>query len=1452
MGGTTLSSYMGGYPAQQQAQQPQYWQQFLQNIYGGAPRQMSYQDAASLAFGYDPYGAALQAATQPRYTPPPMPPAAKPTAGPDAGVTAPAGGGGGEANPENTIASGGGQRRGGRIGHSKDVRAAMLTARRMARDAGGETPGTSHAQMARSLGKVKSTSIGQMVGRYQNMSAERAHRLMYGDLYRLAIEGHPGKEWYENSSKSILNHVNGDINEADKFAQLIAIYSPQTSVPTNTQNAIKAYNRAKAGHAIWNGQIIDKDRQFKSAKEANEYLNSLGGSKQGYTKIPLEGANRFLIAKHGNIKDYENIATMDRDLKAHLVMNEDVPFEGRKINNFYNNLMVHIDPSRLQGSTQDLWMARAFGFLNDAVGGGEKYNYMEQVTQRLAKELGWRPHQVQAAIWTAIKTRQEAVENEVKKMALERGIARMGVNPQTGKPTFQVNDGMDEKYATLMRNISLGANVTPEQIAESAKDFSHFLKDNLAHVAWESAPGVKSRHLEGFDALPPEAKAEYHVGISKALQDENGNDRLAQYLGMLSPGAVESPGYWEGASNPATHQLISSTRIKAAGQSPKIDEPSKHLMDIYSDALGFLLKQDGVAYHRPYFNPQVSKANGLEYAFKDVDENPLDLSHDHIVHLGKMIDTHVPGAALVPVGGHKVRVINFGYGGDDQREFHKAMDSVVNDATIPGAVAHKRIFASDGNVRSNNWEAAPYGEDYRSRLSAAGRSDVLGHMASAIAPKIEAFDNEFASKYGLGRNTQLEAAIRNPFAGQPAQKQTGGGVFGPAITQALGLQGTAEARLSRRGQLPGSQGGLSTSSETGGPLEGLPKRVKIPGVGHIEPAPDHRIRAIAHAYMTSNGLPYNPPTKYVKVDKDRAQRIAAAFQNMKHDPHHPDVRASYEALAKETLHQYNFAKKHGFKAEFWDPSKVADPYAASPRLANEDIKNNNHLYVFPTMAGYGTGEISQKELNENPLLAHSGETWGGQPVLINDIFRAVHDYFGHAKEGVGFRHDGEENAWRSHAAMFSPLARKALTTETRGQNSWVNFGPHGPANQTASTENTKFADQKIGLMPDWTSREGAEDFLLYSAGGGVSKRHLLTHALHLANSLNPVIFDPSIIDIKHRYKRGGEVGHYADGGDVEPVDEIKLIPKYKKGQDESAYRKSVEGFIENYIKNNSDVFKSYNQQLEAHNAARPAGYPRQDWYSKFSPTEQGRANLQPEKQKIINLAKNAIEQSRKRNTALLKKAAFSDIKTALEKHGDVINSIHKNQNLDFTPMELSHFNESNQNNLNVPGIKIHKSPSYNGRQSSEYKLIMYNGEPVYARKSNHWGYFNTNVTNPTEAAGLFNMTEDEAREMAARDPFGRIGKKTNIWTLGGRSDLPNVSQAGYIPLSNFIKKNITNDEGSEVGPHAHGGTVDQALALTRQYKRGGAVEVAREGSHVARALRLAHFLNPVPPGRLRP
>jgi hypothetical protein len=298
--------------------------------------------------------------------------------------------------------------------------------------------------------------------------------------------------------------------------------------------------------------------------------------------------------------------------------------------------------------------------------------------------------------------------------------------------------------------------------------------------------------------------------------------------------------------------------------------------------------------------------------------------------------------------------------------------------------------------------------------------------------------------------------------------------------------GTAPLNLAPRaqaGELPnargirGSIGVLQAQDEAS--LEGLPTKVSIPLTGgSVSAGHDPRIRQIARNYMASIGLPYNPPTKYAKVDPKRASRIAAAYDEMTDNAREPLTKASYDAMIKETMAQYHAAKNAGFKAEFWNPDTEEDPYKASPRLATEDVRNNHHMWVYPTRSGYGSdGPITAKELEENPLLRDSGETWNGQPATVNDIFRAVHDYYGHAKEGVGFRGDGEENAWRSHASMYSPLARMAMTSETRGQNSWLNYGVHGEKNRNARTEDTVFAPQKVGILPHWAHHEGAEDFM---------------------------------------------------------------------------------------------------------------------------------------------------------------------------------------------------------------------------------------------------------------------------------------------------------------------------------------------------------------------------------------
>jgi hypothetical protein len=84
----------------------------------------------------------------------------------------------------------------------------------------------------------------------------------------------------------------------------------------------------------------------------------------------------------------------------------------------------------------------------------------------------------------------------------------------------------------------------------------------------------------------------------------------------------------------------------------------------------------------------------------------------------------------------------------------------------------------------------------------------------------------------------------------------------------------------------------------------------------------------------------------------------------------------------------------------------------------------------------------------------------------------VHDAFGHGLEGAGFRAQGEENAWQAHVRLFTGSAVGAITSETRGQNSWLNYGPYGETNRTAKLEGTVFAEQKTGLMPEWTWSEG--------------------------------------------------------------------------------------------------------------------------------------------------------------------------------------------------------------------------------------------------------------------------------------------------------------------------------------------------------------------------------------------
>ncbi|MEV6692196.1 hypothetical protein AB0M35_12090 [Micromonospora sp. NPDC051196] len=150
----------------------------------------------------------------------------------------------------------------------------------------------------------------------------------------------------------------------------------------------------------------------------------------------------------------------------------------------------------------------------------------------------------------------------------------------------------------------------------------------------------------------------------------------------------------------------------------------------------------------------------------------------------------------------------------------------------------------------------------------------------------------------------------------------------------------------------------------------------------------------------------------MRLDPDVGMAIADAYvaAPIRDERAYP----AYAAFCRETVQQYHFLVG---RAEFGGLGMSVsvvdeDPY---PDVASmvDDVRQRR-LRVWASAASG----------NPHPYLS-DGE---------NDMFRAVHDVFGHAASGRGFDRHGEEAAWLKHSGMYSWLAGRALATETRGQN----------------------------------------------------------------------------------------------------------------------------------------------------------------------------------------------------------------------------------------------------------------------------------------------------------------------------------------------------------------------------------------------------------------------------------
>lgn len=224
----------------------------------------------------------------------------------------------------------------------------------------------------------------------------------------------------------------------------------------------------------------------------------------------------------------------------------------------------------------------------------------------------------------------------------------------------------------------------------------------------------------------------------------------------------------------------------------------------------------------------------------------------------------------------------------------------------------------------------------------------------------------------------------------------------------------------------------------------------------------------------------------------------------------------------------------------------------------------------------------------------------------------------------------------------------------------------------------------------------------------------------------------------------------------------------------------------------SQLNKTAEAAFSAHMAERPEGHPKAAWMSAFEtvapPEWHRRQRLIQERQEIQSKA-----ESKERSAA--KREAMQPLNDAATAYADVIANAHKNNELAFRPMSVSDFNSA-------PHIKLHKSPTHNRTQSSEYRLVMIDGRPAYARKSNHWGAFSTNITDIDDAVRHLGISHAEAERRALSDDFGRIGSKSYNWNLDGDKG-SRASRAGYVFLDDL--------------PSAKDSAIKRALSVSGKY-----------------------------------
>ena len=238
-------------------------------------------------------------------------------------------------------------------------------------------------------------------------------------------------------------------------------------------------------------------------------------------------------------------------------------------------------------------------------------------------------------------------------------------------------------------------------------------------------------------------------------------------------------------------------------------------------------------------------------------------------------------------------------------------------------------------------------------------------------------------------------------------------------------------------------------------------------------------------YLRSVGMDpkyvYFPRETEYAIDSDFGEALAKAYVTVV-DTVDPEIEKIYfmeGGFVSQLDDQYKYLSDpeagQGIVFEF-KKRPASGAHYQTPEEMTEAIDNQRFL------VDSHAGDLQVDEINgrsllgrelpaEHPARAQGATTW-------NDIYRAVHDVFGHARLGNSTTREGEDIAYMYHAQMFSPEARKALFLETRAQNMTQNFQLNPETGRpwgrgVAASETVKrFPDQKASFR-----NEAGEDVL---------------------------------------------------------------------------------------------------------------------------------------------------------------------------------------------------------------------------------------------------------------------------------------------------------------------------------------------------------------------------------------